>query len=427
MFEEWNISKIYSIFIKENVYYNILEHIFFKSNYTLITLSDELFISISTLRRRLSKVRYLLKPYDIKIDSNPLRITGDEKNIVDFFTLYFLEAYPTKPYPFPEEQVNFFIKFYKELKRNWHEKASLSEIGYDTTKVLVNFYREKSGIPYTELPDPIHIQTGYNLEILSTDEFLNEFNSVFKTRLSSQLLVRLFSNYLSFPFQFNYDYLLQNRTNPIINTIVTNTESFLNSLSQAYSVPLFNFEEVLLDLVNFILEKNSRKIPSYILNNYSKRFFLQNREISTTFYAQFEKIFNIYLSPVLEVEINPMDIFFHLIIKWERLFYSLILKQPKVKVGIVLNSFINHAELLSEQLRLHYSLYADFQIIYFEDDEKEVEDYQIIITNIADFECSGDKIIIDMSLIDRDWIIISNTIQKYQHKLALKQKSSFTV
>ncbi|MBS7577961.1 MULTISPECIES: helix-turn-helix domain-containing protein [unclassified Enterococcus] len=406
-----NISNIYANFLKNNIYFNILEKLFFNSQLTIFDLSQELFLSLSTLKRKLSELRKILSPFNIEIKTRPLRVVGDEKNIIDLYTIYFLEAYPSRPYPFPEAQIDLFIEFYKTIHKDWGKKSQITEIGHDTTKVLINLYRQKSGFQYKALPNPEKIHTGLNLSSLSSSEFVNSFKAIFKMDLTSDIIVRIFSNYLDFPYQFSYQYLMANQKDKVIQEKTIATEAFLNQLSSSYSIPIVNKQDLILEIVNYLSEMEYRKIPTFILNDSSTRFILENKEISEDFFLNFKHIFEQHIEPIVSVEINIYEIFFRVIINWDHLLYSIILRQPKVNVGILLNSFTAHSNFIVEQLNLQHSNFANFYPIYVNDSLESIENYDLILTNISDFKTSCKKIIIDMALMDNDWVKIANEIR----------------
>ncbi|SQF20699.1 trans-acting positive regulator [Streptococcus pyogenes] len=57
-------------------------------------LANELFVSLSTLKRLIEKVNiYLKNEFDIKIITNPIQVVGEESQIRLFYIKYFSEAY----------------------------------------------------------------------------------------------------------------------------------------------------------------------------------------------------------------------------------------------------------------------------------------------------------------------------------------------
>lgn len=63
-------------------------------------LEDQFYLSNSSLKRLLAKLRGALKVYGLNIKSNPFMIIGDERLIRNFYTQYFRESYSHTEWPF---------------------------------------------------------------------------------------------------------------------------------------------------------------------------------------------------------------------------------------------------------------------------------------------------------------------------------------
>jgi hypothetical protein len=80
--------------------FTLLEKVFFNESLTNDQLINELYISQSTLNRIANTINEDLKPYGLKLETAPYKITGDEQLIRNFYTTYFVEAYSANEWPF---------------------------------------------------------------------------------------------------------------------------------------------------------------------------------------------------------------------------------------------------------------------------------------------------------------------------------------
>lgn len=99
--EECGLKEVYQKAMLESQSLQMMSLLFFKDEMTLTELANELFVSLSTLKRLIDKVNiYLKKEFDIKIITNPVQVVGEEYQIRLFYIKYFSEAYNMSEWPF---------------------------------------------------------------------------------------------------------------------------------------------------------------------------------------------------------------------------------------------------------------------------------------------------------------------------------------
>ncbi|MCB5952823.1 helix-turn-helix domain-containing protein [Enterococcus sp. BWT-B8] len=99
--------------LKNSLEYSIMELLFFEQHPTYLAISDELFVSESTIKRIIGSIRPKLKEIDIILQTKPLCITGNETNIRYFFMAFFKEKYGFFNLPFPEGTIKALGNFYR--------------------------------------------------------------------------------------------------------------------------------------------------------------------------------------------------------------------------------------------------------------------------------------------------------------------------
>lgn len=94
------MQEFYRVIIRDNLYFQLLEEIFFNEKYTVNDLAERLHTSPSTVYRAIETLSNYFTQYHYKIESNPCRIIGDETYIRNFYKTYFKEAYSIFEWPF---------------------------------------------------------------------------------------------------------------------------------------------------------------------------------------------------------------------------------------------------------------------------------------------------------------------------------------
>lgn len=97
------LQEVYQRALRESQSLQLLSALFFNEFDSLEELAEALFISLSTLKRLITKTNsYLKKEFDIMISTRPVMVVGDERQIRLFYLKYFSEAYTISEWPFAE-------------------------------------------------------------------------------------------------------------------------------------------------------------------------------------------------------------------------------------------------------------------------------------------------------------------------------------
>lgn len=88
-----------SIF-KTSPAFQLLELIFLNERYTSSELEELLFISASSLSRLVTQTKNVLAQYQLSLNTNPFKVTGDEALIRRFYSMFFKERCSVTEWPF---------------------------------------------------------------------------------------------------------------------------------------------------------------------------------------------------------------------------------------------------------------------------------------------------------------------------------------
>ncbi len=88
-----NSFYIYASIYKQSAHFLIIENICIHRYATLAVLAEKLFISQSTLKRKIAVINQTLEKYGFWIDTKSVDMVGDERKIRFFYYCYLLEKY----------------------------------------------------------------------------------------------------------------------------------------------------------------------------------------------------------------------------------------------------------------------------------------------------------------------------------------------
>ncbi|BBM17831.1 hypothetical protein G15_1477 [Enterococcus avium] len=126
------VHEIFSDILKESPTFQLLEILFFQPGKLRTDLEKELFLSSSSLYRRIVKLNEGLEMRGLQVDRNNLTLVGaDERQVRLFMADYFLEVYDIYEWPFQLDQKKVLatinhLNDHLELKLNFLQKTEFA-------------------------------------------------------------------------------------------------------------------------------------------------------------------------------------------------------------------------------------------------------------------------------------------------------------
>lgn len=139
------VHEIFSDILKESPTFQLLEILFYHPGILRSDLEKELFLSSSSLYRRIVKLNDGLEKRRLKIDRNDLTLVGeDERHVRMFMAEYFLEVYDVYEWPFELDQKMIFTTVARlnenfDLKLNFLQKTEFAFL------IAVSLIRQNQG------------------------------------------------------------------------------------------------------------------------------------------------------------------------------------------------------------------------------------------------------------------------------------------
>ncbi|MDY0854357.1 helix-turn-helix domain-containing protein [Bacillus thuringiensis] len=105
-----SIEEIITYFFRTSIKYKILEILFNFDNVTVACTADKLYVQSYVVTKSLKKIEKDLSHYNLKLQRKPLRIVGNEWEILLMYTELYLKASLYSEWPFPCEKSSI-LKF----------------------------------------------------------------------------------------------------------------------------------------------------------------------------------------------------------------------------------------------------------------------------------------------------------------------------
>ncbi|GGC96693.1 helix-turn-helix domain-containing protein [Enterococcus wangshanyuanii] len=380
-------ATIYQKVLKNSIEFQLIEKIFLHNFSTIIDLADNLYISISTIKRIVQRVNQQLQLEGFTINLKKMQLIGDPHSICNFMQRYFQERYGVAEKLLTPAQL-----------------ASLDQVGLQIIKQALP--NRESYTMYFSLLNRLRLYTytvinllKYNNEnqlyevpekefTISTDTHAcNEFFTQFQLPLSPEALNTFF--YLF--FSDNYVDSLES----VQKLTKQDHQEFLKyqkithlirEIEKRMDCECHNFEDIFLQFYNLECVTHGR---TYILYDQNKEFFSGVKNLyghlPMEIIHSLQAIF--YLNPYKEYMVY--EAISMLFTYWPALLDRLEASTPTLHACLLFDIGMEYMQMLSE--RISYYLRGRFsctpiRVTTLADIEKSLADYDCIITNIPEIQ-----------------------------------------
>lgn len=411
-------DEIISNILKETLEYNILLTIFFKETHSYLSLSEELFISESTIRRNIKELNETLANLDIRIKTNPVKLTGDEKNIRRLMVLIIKEIYGLDNLPFPTKDINYLNNIYKKFSHLIHKKTAIQDYNNFLLFTGVSFNRERWGHHFTAKK-----RTGLLvksiLKLRSSISRIPYLSSKINIE-SDELLINTLSLFLSEDFSLTSF----NEKKIYSNSNYVTIQSFLEELNDLFDLNLSEnrLHEVGLELYDVVYGYLRLTTQFPIVNNYYGNFMTQSHTFITDLNGIIKELFNNHIDE--NYKLTYPFFYYILSTRLPELTYHFINRIAKINILIYINFDSKFSEYVKNKLTIIVPGEIKFTIIDNLDDfenTKLFKENDLIITNSFNLssEIPSEKIIkISHFLTNNDIDLINDQIINFYEKKA---------
>lgn len=381
----------------------ILEYIFYNENLTPDDLAQLCGVSPSTIYRTVNKIsRVMTEHYDISVDHHPCRLAGDEWDIRNFYTNYFLEKYLPYQWPFQSIAEASFEDFFKDVLRSPIANFSFSEFRFIKISAGVGYIRFMNG---HRVNFDGRQMNGYFIEKIKAmpAEVKKRHEKFLHSEMNLGFIRQLFHLFSVESFYISYTDIIDGAAvNPATRKSINAIYNLVISLQKEFNIALPDVKKLTLELHNISYLAQSSDNRNYLIRQQSAGLINTIKKVNSEFYHRAFTEAEKYMMEVWHLNSREAvhTAVYTLIASWENLYTDL--QQRKTPVSVLICSITGNfqAEMIREFLKYEFS------------DKLSCEIYNGFNFKIEDIEALGyDICITDFSVEntnERPWLCLSD-------------------
>lgn len=417
-------ATIYQKFLVNSIEFQLIEKIFLHNFSTINDLADDLYTSISTIKRLVSRINQTLQLSGFVINLKKMQLVGDAHSICNFMEYYFCEKYSVSERLLTPIQLNVLDKIIMHISNQVSTYQSINDIGFSSLNQIRFSVFTAINLLNNNDENVISIDKNYTVPFGDKSTIYFEFYRQFSFALSSSNIDKLFSLYYNENFVASYDTLkkliTKNRHHYLkyekIIILIQNLEKRIDSQCSS-------FEKVVLDLYNIEFQVTGR---THILYDRNKEFY-NNLKIT---YGNFPVEITDFLKAIFYNSPNKdcliYEAIFILFSKYPEFLLCLEQATPTMKACLLLNTGSSYMTMISKQIA--YYLKGRFSctplnITSLDELEKSINTYDCVITNIPDIQLPNHPIVViplvpDAKSFDKLMFVYEKHFKLSQDKLS---------
>lgn len=340
-------------FFNTNTEFILLEYIFLNGPVSFRQITDDLYISDSTLNRYISHLRMNLKSYGLSISGTDLFIDGDELAVRNFFLHYFMEKNDSKIFDnFPYFQETCFTIFTDLINRDMFTEFK-PLFNYFQWKTFVSFVRISKGA-MIDITEDIPKAIIENTECVFTESIKYDLIRIFNLKDFNR---EIFKDYIFFLFPSNHmpdDFI----------------ENSLKNIRCAYDSFLKEFD---IKLSEELIQKNLNIFFQFYIGYQERRFFLFNTEeyrfmlMSDNYPKSIKSLFDIIEKTLNGLEVYSLSAVYHFILQTinytPNVLEAFMAYEEKINIKLFLVTEPSKIEYVERLLSLRFQNVANFETI----------------------------------------------------------------
>lgn len=403
---QMTIEYIYEIILATSTEFALVEALFFQPKMTAQALSEELFISQSTLARMIARCNKYLRSWHIHLSTAPYEIVGNELQIRNFFTHFFKEKYSLTDAPINIELIESLHQLLITKTKSLGIKLTYSEIELITFMLLTIAPRVKSG-NLINFPTNAVKEHPW-LELFLLDETFNRlFKQEFQMNWDVLMVEQVFYPFLNDTFFFSLqDFNSATTRSLAMQNRLSEISNLLTMLSSELAIPLSNKDKLLMTLYNYHF--------FFIGNNHL--LFDKNKQFVWTVSEEYPKTMTRLRKTLLEFKFFPEfewsetslnETIYLLVTNWQAFLPYIHQQLPIISVLISCTFELPHAHFLKELLNLRITNNLEITISTAQTIPEHLAaliNYDLVLTNTDKLEHQHSQVLCINPLPNfRDW------------------------
>lgn len=394
-------ATIYQTFLKNSLEFQIIEKIFTQSATNIYELADELYVSVSTIKRTFSRINKVLQLDGFSINLKKMKLIGDPLSICNFIQRYYTEKYAAAEALMSPTQIELLDTILlKTLEEHFPKTISYQNYSFlnrlrISSYAIIQFLRTGAGELLHTVPDE------KTFSIVQNKQISSEFYRQFLLELTPLTLVNMLYPF----FNSNYTYSTEELLAKVEQDLPTRRKykkiaSLIQNLEKRINCPCTNAEDLMLQLCNL---DNKHYGRTFIFHDTNKEFYLSLLNIYGPFVSdmidELRGIF--YQTPHKEYIVY--EAFFILFTKWENFLEGLESSVPSMKAGLLLDTGKEFTEILAKKMEYYFNkrfVCTPINLSCLDELEKIAQSFDCIITNIPTISLTNVPVIVTPVVFD---------------------------
>lgn len=383
-----NTFYLFSQILRESVNFLILEEILLHKFEKIIDLADKLYISDSTLKRKIYRINKVLAPLNFQINPMHMDLSGDESQITWFFSCYFIEKYTvldalvsSSELHLLDNLLNEFYAAFPVLKTPGRQNFSFRNRA--RINLFVHLKRLERGHTYTSPKTAIDIK---NFQL--SPNLQTQIHSKYQLTPDATMLYGLFFQFFNPKLAWSTDDFEQRiLTDSTAKKIVDAIEAALTEIETTIDITIPNKTFMRMNLYNKFADTSGRPRILFLA---AKEFFMNVNDYYCKFTSQVNQIMQKHFNPLSSLAFVNVDqitmLEFKLITSWENLGAALEQRAPVVRAGLFFNTNYEHTQFVMNDVFYHLKSRLAISIVDASTVAELTNDsphYDMIITNLS--------------------------------------------
>lgn len=393
-------ANIYQTFLKNSIEFQIIQNIFVNNYTCMLDLANELFISISTLKRIVSRINKVIQVEGFVVNLKKMRLAGDPLSICNFMHYYYKEKYVTADRLLTPLQLDILDQILIEtLDEQFPETTPhvnfsfLNKLRLCSYVAILFLKHDKCGLLYNKQQHSFGIIANTNI----CDEFFRQFS----VKLTNFTLSNIFHCF----FDPSYIRSVENlnavaKLNPQIQRQQHNILLFIQELEKKTNCTCTKSNDVLLHLYNLQNQIHGR---TYIFYDTNKEFYLNLLHYYGSFISDMMQSLEAIFYKTPHKEYLLYQAFFILFTNWPDLLESLERSSYSIRAGMLYDVNKDYVEILAKKTEYYLNnrfVCTPLPVSSIAELETVAPLFDCIITNISDISVSDVPVIVTPLLFD---------------------------
>ena len=366
---------MYHIIYANSLELNLLEQIFLQENHTLDTLAHQNFVSFSTIKRTLHRIKKVLASEGIKVRTTPLSLIGNEAQIRQLFNFIFIEKYVALEFLTETE-----IAILNQLVTQIFQARGMSLYYNQTNKyirwIYLNVKRLSQGHSVSLKEQKFSVLKTEAFEKTST-LFQDEFGIPLSNTTLNDMFYQLNNNY----YFYSYSQLVDiSSLEPNLDQLFRRVNQCIHNIASELNIKLETSREqaLVLDFVNILQMKESR---SYVLYDRRKIFI---RHLTENF-PHIQRYLAHHLNQLSDTTLSTgglNELTYILLTHWYELYDQLSKIEDCIQVFIRVDTDIEHAIFIKQDIEKYCRYNIRCQIL-MQNSSTEVPEDALLLTTLS--------------------------------------------